>query len=73
MTDFIRPAARAHWFEEDDSMEWGLSPSENEGPVSPCFEDGLISHPSWCSCAVEAECATQTEAQYFWEAGGWDK
>lgn len=75
--DFIRPAARAHWFEHDDDYDpamtsndpWEMSGPPEQKPVTGHPADGLIPHPS-PSGAVPA---TDQEAWRFWMDGGWDE
>lgn len=47
MSEFIRPAARAHWFDREDDC-WGTSAPEELLLVSPHPEASLVPHPS-CS------------------------
>jgi hypothetical protein len=64
MADFIKPAARAHWYDTDSDMEWGTCGPEDEAPVWQFLLDQEIPHPLWA--------ASPAEAAAFWLAGGWD-
>ena len=66
--DFIRPGARAHWFEQEDTMEWGMCDEEPDEPVSQHPEDWLVPHPSPSACV-----APPAEARAAWLAGVWDE
>jgi hypothetical protein len=76
MADYVRPAARAHWFDDaaDDDRDYWYDPEleperrisalQNQGLVSPYPADSLSPHPF---CAP-----TAAEADAFWRAGGFD-
>lgn len=71
MAEFIRPAARAHWFDKEDDMEWGMSEPEADEPVCTYPLDWDIPHPLPNESGLTP--ATAGEALWFWAQGGWDE
>lgn len=73
MAEYVRPAASASWFEQEDTEEWEIYEEEPLPLASQHLAEWLDPHLPYCEPpAPYAVLASRPEARIFWMDGGWD-